>query len=135
MVKYVLVEDKLNPPKSRWTIERVTPGERPVPLPFYGTRAEAEAEISRLSLHGEKKKEVPVATKHIPRPRDPIALAKLIGDIATGQVEDAVKDGKNENTIGRAGGLKGGIARAKNLTAQVRTKIARNAAMKRWNKD
>jgi hypothetical protein len=27
-----------------------------------------------------------MATKRIPRPRDPISLAKLIGDIATGQV-------------------------------------------------
>ena len=30
-----------------------------------------------------------------PGPRDPIALTKLIGDIATGQVVDAVEDGKN----------------------------------------
>jgi hypothetical protein len=29
-----------------------------------------------------------MATKRLPRPRDPIALAKLIGDIATGQVVD-----------------------------------------------
>jgi hypothetical protein len=29
-----------------------------------------------------------MATKRIPRPRDPIALAKLIGDIATGQFVD-----------------------------------------------
>ncbi len=28
-------------------------------------------------------------TKRLKRPRDPISLAKLIGDIATGQVEDA----------------------------------------------
>src|ERR1035437_7244363 len=35
-----------------------------------------------------------MAIKRLPRPRDPIALAKLIGDIATGQVVDAVDDGK-----------------------------------------
>jgi len=29
-----------------------------------------------------------MTTKRLKRPRDPIALAKLIGDIATGQVED-----------------------------------------------
>jgi hypothetical protein len=28
-----------------------------------------------------------VAQKHIKRPRDPLALAKLIGDIATGQTQ------------------------------------------------
>jgi hypothetical protein len=29
-----------------------------------------------------------MTTKPLKRPRDPIALAKFIGDIATGQVED-----------------------------------------------
>jgi hypothetical protein len=43
-----------------------------------------------------------MATKRIPRPRDPIALAKLIGDIATGQMVDAVEDGKDA-TAARAG--------------------------------
>ena len=36
-----------------------------------------------------------MATKRLPRPRDPIALAKLIGDIATEQVVDEVDDGKD----------------------------------------
>jgi len=40
-----------------------------------------------------------MATKRLPRPRDPIALAKLIGDIATGQVEDSVEDGKNPAAV------------------------------------
>ena len=31
-----------------------------------------------------------MATKRLPHPRDPIALAKLIGDIATDQVVNAV---------------------------------------------
>jgi hypothetical protein len=34
--------------------------------------------------------------KRIPRPRDPIQLAKLIGDIFTGQVVGAVDDGKDK---------------------------------------
>ena len=33
-----------------------------------------------------------------PRPRDPLQLAKLIGDIATGQVDDRVDDGKDAVT-------------------------------------
>ena len=45
--------------KRRWTIEEVIPGEPPVPLPFFGTRAEAEAEASRLNLHGRKAPAVP----------------------------------------------------------------------------
>jgi len=50
---------------------------------------------------------VGVATKRLPRPRDPIALAKLIGDIATGQV---VEDGKDAAAVARGslGGKSGG---------------------------
>ena len=70
-----------------------------------------------------------MATKRLPRPRDPIALAKLIGDIATGQVEDRVEDGKNPAAVelGRLGGLKGGRARAESLSPERRTEIARSA--------
>jgi ubiquinone biosynthesis protein UbiJ len=77
-----------------------------------------------------------MATKRLPRPRDPIQLAKLIGDIATGQVVDAVDDGKNPAAaaLGRVGGLKGGRVRAENLTAEQRTKIARAAAKARYAK-
>ncbi len=42
-----------------------------------------------------------------PRPRDPLALVKLVGDIATGQTEDKPpEDGKNANAanLGRLGG-------------------------------
>ena len=51
------------------------------------------------------------------RPRDPIQLAKLIGDIATGQVEDAEDDGRDPamSELGRQGGLKGGRARSERL--------------------
>ena len=55
-----------------------------------------------------------MAIKRLPRPRDPIALAKLIGDIATGQVVDAVEDGKDQAAVeSRARGrVSGGAARA-----------------------
>lgn len=63
-------------------------------------------------------------------------LAKSILDIITGDVEDSNKD-KNPNTPikGRAGGLKGGTARANSLTAEQRSEIAKKAASKRWNKN
>jgi hypothetical protein len=50
------------------------------------------------------------------RPRDPIALAKLIGDIATGQIEDRVEDKPNPAAValGKMGGAKGGWTRWKN---------------------
>jgi ubiquinone biosynthesis protein UbiJ len=73
-----------------------------------------------------------MATKRLPRPRDPIALAKLIGDIATGQVEDAVEDGKKDARA--AGGRKGGPARAQKLTEDQRAEIARAAAAARWKR-
>ncbi len=68
--------------------------------------------------------------KRIPRPRDPIQLGKLIGDIATGQIEDRVEDGKNPAAVelGRLGGLKGGKARAEKLSPERRAEIARKAS-------
>lgn len=70
------------------------------------------------------------------RPRDPNQLAKLIVDIATGQVEDSISEAKkNPASIkGRAGGLKGGEARAANLTSSRRSAIARKAAKARWKR-
>ena len=69
------------------------------------------------------------------RPRDPSQLAKLIVDIATGEVEDENPDeGKNVHAValGRLGGEKGGKARAKKLTAEQRRESARKAAQARW---
>lgn len=78
-----------------------------------------------------------MATKRIKRPRDPVSLAKLIGDIATGQVEDATEDGKDAaaSELGRLGGVKGGRARAQKLSKEQRAEIARKAAQSRWRKE
>lgn len=72
--------------------------------------------------------------KRTPRPRDPIQLGKLMVDIATGAVPDAVDDGKDAAAVefGRKGGLKGGGARAKNLSAEEKKSIAQHAAKLRW---
>jgi hypothetical protein len=71
------------------------------------------------------------------RPRDPIQLAKLIGDIATGQVEDRAQDSRNPAAValGKLGGTKGGKARAEALTPERRREIAQKAARKRWGKN
>jgi hypothetical protein len=64
-------------------------------------------------------------------------LAKSIVDAATGDDRDAVdKSGKNPAAValGRLGGLKGGKARAKSLTAKKRSEIAKKAATARWQK-
>lgn len=71
-----------------------------------------------------------MATKRLKRPRDPIALAKLIGDIATGQIADATED--NKNAAAAALGAKGGRARAAKLSSEKRRAIAKRAARARW---
>jgi hypothetical protein len=78
-----------------------------------------------------------MAIKRLKRPRDPVQLGKLIGDILTGQVEDAVEDGKSVAAVevGKLGASKGGDARAKSLTPEQRSEIARKAAKKRWGRD
>jgi hypothetical protein len=60
-------------------------------------------------------------------------LAKSILDIITSDGEDSNK-AKNPaiNPKGRAGGLKGGAARANSLTAEQRSEIAKKAAQTRW---
>lgn len=71
------------------------------------------------------------------RPRDVNQLAKLVTDLATGQVElPKTDDGKDPAAValGRRGGLKGGKARADKLSATRRSEIARKAAKLRWTR-
>jgi hypothetical protein len=67
-----------------------------------------------------------MATRRLKRPRDPIQLGKLIVDIAIGDVEDRIEDGKDPAAVelGRRGGLKGGKARAVALSPDQRKAIA-----------
>jgi hypothetical protein len=68
------------------------------------------------------------------RPRDLNQLAKLVVDIASGEVEDPVSPRMRVPVTvrGRAGGLKGGNARAESLTKAERARIAKKAAESRW---
>jgi hypothetical protein len=68
------------------------------------------------------------------RPRDTNQLAKVIIDIATGEVEDTVSESKRHPSAKRKGGLRGGKARAKKLSPAERADIARIAADARWKK-
>lgn len=79
------------------------------------------------------------SSKRQKRPSDPIQLAKLIGDIATGQVKDKAVNSPTPDemrrvmsALGRTGGLKGGKARAESLTPKKRSEIAKKAAAARW---
>jgi hypothetical protein len=72
------------------------------------------------------------------RPRDFAQRAKMIVDIATGEIEDREptpeEQGKDPAAVslGRRGGLKGGKARAAKLSSKRLSAIARKAAQARW---
>lgn len=69
------------------------------------------------------------------RPRDPNELARMIVGLATGEVEETkAPEPTPMGELGRAGGLKGGRARAAALTPEQRSAIAKMAAAKRWGK-
>lgn len=77
-----------------------------------------------------------MAEKRLKRPRDPVQLGKLIGDILTGQVEDRPptpeEQGKRPKAV--VSGSKGGKRRAAKLAPDQRAEIARKAAAARWRK-
>lgn len=68
------------------------------------------------------------------RPRDPVQLAKQVFDIAIGEAEDIISESKRHPSKRRAGGLKGGQARSRKLSAEERHQIAIDAAKARWKK-
>jgi hypothetical protein len=78
--------------------------------------------------------------KRSSKARDVNALARRIVDEATGEKpvetkkESDADAGKDPAAVelGRRGGLKGGKARAKKLSAKQRSEIARKAAATRW---
>ncbi len=81
-----------------------------------------------------------MSEKRPKRPRDLNEWAKRMVDIATGEVEDREptpeEQGKDPAAVkrGRAGGKKGGKARAAKMTAKERSEAARKAVRARWSK-
>ena len=78
--------------------------------------------------------------KHPKRPRDLNQWAKHMVDIATGEIEDREptpeEQGKDPAAVerGRAGGLKGGKARAEKLSSASRRSAAVKAVRARWSR-
>ncbi len=66
------------------------------------------------------------------RPRDPNQLAKMMVDIAAGDFEE--HEPSVTEVRAQKAGKKGGPARAKVLTPEERSEIARLAAHARWKK-
>ncbi len=73
-----------------------------------------------------------MADKHPKRPRDFSQAAKLVVDIASGQVEDQKIAGKTPKRA--KGGSIGGTARAANMTPDERAEAARLAVQARWRR-
>ena len=76
---------------------------------------------------------MPRGPKGQKRPADAIGNAVKIARIATGEEPDTVED-DGKDPAAKALGRKGGAARAKKLTAEERSAIAKKAAEKRWAK-
>lgn len=64
------------------------------------------------------------------RPADAIGAAVTVGRIATGELKNTRTDETPAVKMGR----NGGVARAKRLSKDERKKIAKKAAIARWNK-
>ncbi len=62
--------------------------------------------------------------------------AQIVEQSTGGNAERSVNTTKNPAAValGRLGGLKGGKARAKSLSSKRRKQIARDAALRRWDK-
>lgn len=72
-----------------------------------------------------------------PKKLDLNQLAKRIVDEAAGEepiTPAPPEKNKAAQELGRLGGIKGGAARAKSLTPEQRSDIAKKAAAKRWAK-
>jgi hypothetical protein len=74
---------------------------------------------------------MPRGPKGEKRPADVIGNAVHVMRIATGEIEETPSRDK-VSELARAGGLKGGKARAKKLSPKERAEIARKAASTRW---
>lgn len=73
---------------------------------------------------------MPKGPKGEKRPGNVVGAAVTVAKIATGEIEEDTDITKHV----RLGGRKGGKARAKMLTSEQRSEIARIAAQARWKK-
>jgi hypothetical protein len=80
------------------------------------------------SLYPTVGTEMPTGPNGQKRPADVIGAAVMIAKIATGETKDTIKLASNKTKSG----LAGAAARARNLTPEQRTEIAKKAASLRW---
>jgi hypothetical protein len=77
---------------------------------------------------------VPKTPKGAKRPADVVSNAVHIMKVLTGEAQDVVVD-DGKDPAAKALGKKGGAARAKSMSAERRSEIAKAAAAKRWSKE
>jgi len=77
---------------------------------------------------------VPTGPKGQKRPADVVSNAVHIMKVLTGEADDATTADDGKDPAAKALGAKGGAARAKAMTPERRSEIAKAAAAKRWDK-
>ncbi len=75
---------------------------------------------------------MPRGPKGEKRPADVIGNAVHVMRIATGEIEESTPPDDGKDPAAKALGKKGGAARARSLTPERKTEIAKRAADKRW---
>jgi hypothetical protein len=77
---------------------------------------------------------MPIGPKGERRPADVIGNAVKVMRIATGDETEALAQDDGKDPAAKALGKKGGAARARSMTSERRSEIAKKAAEKRWAK-
>ncbi|GFO82205.1 MAG: hypothetical protein A49_18320 [Methyloceanibacter sp.] len=75
---------------------------------------------------------MPRGPKGEKRPTDVIGAAVTVARIATGEIEESLEVTPAKNEAAAEMGRKGGAMRAKTLTPEQRSEIARKGALARW---
>jgi len=75
---------------------------------------------------------MPTGPKGQKRPADVVSNAVHVMKVLTGEADDGAPVDDGKDPAAKALGAKGGAARAKSMTPNRRSEIAKNAADKRW---
>ncbi len=78
---------------------------------------------------------MPIGPKGEKRPANPIEAGIMVARIAVGDIAEEYAEPPNPAPNRSKGGKKGGKARAKSLTPEQRSEIAKQAAKARWSKE
>jgi hypothetical protein len=89
-----------------------------------------KSQPTMIILRNRQRNDMPRGPRGEKRPADVIGRAIMVAKIATGEMEES----RGKAPKRARGGIKGGKARARSLSAHERSEIARAAAAARWKK-